>query len=241
MSIVIATTTWLRFPERLEYLKLMIKSVRQNLIFQGDISWLISCESQKNVDGILPELERLCSDQEIELHFKLGEPNHSKNRNQILALCEEKHPNKHIFYLQDDWELIRPLDLTPDKGFLTVRKGVGMIRYFVANHENPKYLPDFERLPLWRELDRSTRYYYCDGPHLRQPLYHKETGPYLETVSSDGKDLSPGENDMNTRAKVCSSKILVRYPGDYFTHDKRRTTLVEKWESHNKALSKRKQ
>ena len=122
MDLAIATTTWLRFPERFDYLQKMVHSVRQNLLFCGNFHWLISCESEQNHSvALVDNLKALCKDYSIDLVFKPGRPHHSKQRNWILQNCEERFPNVPIFYIQDDWELRTPLDISPDRGFLEVR------------------------------------------------------------------------------------------------------------------------
>ena len=83
-----------------------------------------------------------------------------------------------ILLVQDDWELLGYLDLSPGIEFIE-RGGADLLRYSYPDIDEMR--PTFVgNLDGWRRIDLHGNWPYGDDPHLRRRDFYKYWGKYLE-------------------------------------------------------------
>jgi len=93
-----------------------------------------------------------------------------------------------MFFLEDDWELTRELDLWTYAAALMENDTLGMIRMGYLN-EGVKGETFGHRDQLYWRLDGESPYIFTGHPSLRHMRFHNHAGGYVEM-------LQPGETEL---------------------------------------------
>jgi len=98
-----------------------------------------------------------------------------------------------VLWLEDDWELSRPLDITPYVKLLMENEKVGMIRlgHLAINLNMTSMGHDgIHYLQMWRNM----QYGFSGNPSLRHRRFADAYGPYNEEVG-------PGDTELDYDTK----------------------------------------
>lgn len=110
------------------------------------------------------------------------------NANWAWAAARDVSPL--TFWLEDDWELTGPFDLTPYAQLLDGREDIGMVRLGYLNLNMRGSVFGHGGRLYWR-LDRDCDSYVFTGhPALRHERFHKAYGDYQ-------LGLNPGETELS--------------------------------------------
>ena len=119
----------------------------------------------------------------------------------------------YVFMIEDDYPLLRPIDLMPAVRVLGGRKEIGMVRYrALAGHDLTCRLReahiDGDTYQVWQIL-RSSAFLFCytHGPHLKHRRFHEHYGLYAE-----GLMLGDTEVEMCWRWKKNPGPAIVAFP-----------------------------
>jgi hypothetical protein len=174
----IAITTWPNAPFRFDYFRRTIDSLKMYLTAsRHTIRWVCSAENtpDPNFQWAGDDLSLYCERNDIELHWRDAPPNLGANMNAALRLCTALV----IWMQQDDWKLLRPLDVSPGIDFILQHTEYDLLRY--SYPDNDRMRPRFHPAPDgFREIDRNSTWFYGDDPHLRRPDFMDKWGWYLE-------------------------------------------------------------
>jgi hypothetical protein len=174
----IALVTWPNHPARYDYFRSTMDFLRRHLTAsRHTLRWYCSAEAER--DPLKPwmgdSLEKFCLDNDIHLVWRHAPANLGANMNAALALCSA--PTIHL--QQDDWLLLKPLDLSPGADFLVAHPETDLLRY--SWPDNDAMRPTFMDDPSgWRRIDVTGRWPYGDDPHLRPRGFMDKWGWYLE-------------------------------------------------------------
>jgi hypothetical protein len=180
--IVIVLQTW----ERTDVALRTIRAAREHLRYP-DLRWYVAD------DGSRPE------------HYQAvrqalaGAPlvgAHSERRgyggNANAAWAAAAQVSKLSFWLEDDWELVQPLDLYPYAALLMETSEIGMVRLGVLNLDIRGRTWGHGGRVYWK-LDREPHHegtpVFTGHPSLRHVRYREAYGPYPE-------GLRPGDTEL---------------------------------------------
>jgi hypothetical protein len=182
---------------RTEYAVRTVESVCKNLIYP-DVGWYIGDDgsSPEHMQAIMDVLEKhnapiISSHSE---DFVPGKRWPGKSWNKAWEFAHSWSPV--VLFLEDDWELRVPLDITPYVRLLIEKPDVGMIRLghmaigldcYSVGHSGIHYL----------KIQPSTPYQFSGNPSLRHKRFAEFYGPYLENVG-------PGDTEVTYDATVRS-------------------------------------
>jgi GT2 family glycosyltransferase len=173
--------------ERTDYALATIAGIAQFLHYQGNIAWYVADDGSRPehfeaVMGALRDYEQTI----IGCHNERRHPGRSWN----IAIKHCLQVSDFIFWLEDDWELREPFDISPYVRLLIEKPEVGMVRmgYLpvglhceVVGHDGRHYLNIFK--------DR--QYTYSGNPGIRHRRHFDSYGVY----SPDTK-RSAGEQEV---------------------------------------------
>lgn len=197
-AIDVAITAWPNHPKRLEYFRTVVKALRDKLTASRH-ELRYHCSAESEVDPAHswhgPELCHICDEEEISLSWREGPASLGGNMNAALRLCTAPT----IFLVQDDWLLLRPLDLSDGADYLTANSDVDLIRY-----SWPGNLTHFIGCRGgWPIVDFADGWTYGDDPHLRRQDFMQKHGWYIE-----GGPHGRSEGDMLYRLRRAQATIL---------------------------------
>jgi hypothetical protein len=172
--ITCAITTWPTHPARLKYLATTLGSLKANMR-AGDegVKFLVSSESQPKGTWLGNELIKLCFDLSVPLIWHPGKANLGAHLNFLFDLV----PGDIWFYCQDDFQLKRPLDLSPGIRLLDDCASIAAVRYYTL------YASFKHGVGKWREVDLYNKlepWPFADNPFLAHRRWRLRAGAYVE-------------------------------------------------------------
>lgn len=246
-KINILTTAWNRVPERFNYFKVMVESVKEKVNWGEYIpDWIVSIEEKDHY--LRKEMEEFCLDHGIHFFYHRPPAGLGRNTNYALSLCSEPA----ILFVQDDCIAVEPLEIWKDIDwfFSEEAQKIGVLRYYAHfdrdnDRGHMKLIND--ELDIYKVSPEAT-YYMNFHVHLRKLEYHGITGPYDESFKFKSKKFPNGidggvaENRMVTSARKVSAILGIAYKrcainkeersfGNYFGKQKvllEHSTLMEK-------------
>lgn len=165
----------------------------ENLYYSGDFRFLIA--DDKTPGNYLQEIEKWFRGNipgEIQTISTLSNGGWGANANHALDFAQ----NNVLLFLEDDYILKSPIDITPYVALLMAHEGIGLVRldgiggHKIVAHVNETdisdYLPDYRQgMGLQGKLnyflaDRTSRetWLYSNRPHLKHSRFHNFYGEY---------------------------------------------------------------
>jgi hypothetical protein len=176
--------------QRTEYAIRTLRALRDNLKYDAKGIYIADAGSQedhiRDVLGALGDLHLLGWHTGI----------YSAGQNWNLAWVKALDAADLVLWVEDDWELRQPLDITPYVRLLLERQDVGMVRLgymavgldlFSVGHDGHHYL----------QMQRSTQCGFAGHPHLKHRRFFEAYGVY--TVG-----LNPGDTELDYDSKFRS-------------------------------------
>lgn len=114
-----------------------------------------------------------------------------KGWNLALGTAHSKSP--FVLWMEDDWELRRPLAISPYLRLLNDRSDIGLIRLGHLAVGSDVRIVGANGIHYLEYL-RSTQYAYSGNPHIRHIRFAEAVGPFAE-------DRNPGEIELDQDAK----------------------------------------
>jgi len=168
--ITVVITTWPNHPRRVSYCEQTLRSLQRNLSATGhELRWLLSAESQAAEDAPWsgPMLQERAERLGLQVQWRDAPPSLPGHLNDIVRSLT----TPLWFYVQDDWELIRPLDLGPAADLLLARDELGGVRFWA----NTGYVGQFEGFAV---VDPAAAWSYGDNPALWHRRFFERVGPF---------------------------------------------------------------
>jgi len=111
-----------------------------------------------------------------------------------------------ILQMEDDWEMLRPLDATVWVETLRQQQDLGMIRMGnISINLSGITKGDPFGTYVHLEMDFRSDYCYSGGPHLKHKRFHESYGTYMPGLNQGDIEL-----DMNSRVmRIRKSKIWI--------------------------------
>lgn len=234
-TIDVVLVTWPNHPRRIEYFRRTVDALRAKLTAgRHALRWLCSSETFRDCASTWhgDELTEICRESGIELHWRPGAPSLGANMNAAGRLATAP---VH-FLVQDDYELLYPLDLSPGADVLASDRGVDLIRYSYFLH--PEHGTRFTGgaggagRHDWQRVDVRGPWPYGDDPQMRPAGFHHRWGWYLE-----GGQHGVSEGDMLHRLVKGRANI---WAADrcYFGHFGEVAAVPESAEHRERAVSR---
>ncbi len=207
-NLAICMVTYNRTNEALK----TIRSTLKNLDYPKELIGFYLADDgsdKKHHDALLKELKK----QDIRI---LGEHNErfredesyncGKGWNKGLGIAHQF--SDFVLWLEDDWNLEKPLDLVPYVRILEEREDVGLITFRILSvgadvhtvgHNGNVYL----------DYQKTTQYAYSGNPYLRHARFTRHVGWFAE-------DRSPGliELDMDDKFRTGPDGVAIWRPVD---------------------------
>jgi hypothetical protein len=208
-TIDVVLMTWPNHPKRIEYFRRTLTGLRANLTASRHrLNYLVSSESERDPDSTWHgnELAEICEAEFMPLFFRDGPASLGAGMNAALRLCT----SPTIFLVQDDYELLYPLDISPGADLLEKHHDIDIIRYSYYTHpqNGTRFLGALEE-DGFRTVDIYGPWPYGDDPHMRTPRTVERHGFYREGIGHGS------EGDMVHRLVAGRAKI-VAYDRCYF-------------------------
>jgi hypothetical protein len=198
VNLTVAITTWLTHPARIAYLRTTLESLRQHLSAGShEIEFLVSSEAEPKGEWCGSELTRLCGDLGVPLVWRPGKANLGAHLNFLFDLVSENI----WFYCQDDYALVRPLDLEPGIRLLESDSTVAMVRYYTI------YATFGGGDGEWRTINlphEQSPWPYGDNPLLAHRRWIDTAGRYVE-----GGDCGVHETTMIGQIRQSGLRLVV--------------------------------
>jgi hypothetical protein len=211
-DLTIFTTLCNNRPERLGYLIRTISSFKKHLVLtKYTVKWIVSSELKFTINK--KETEEFCKENNIQIYYNPGKDHLATNQNFGLSKCD----SNYIFFLQDDYECMKDVNLDDAIDFLKMHDNICVIRYWFAHIKlKNEYFDKQLRIKLF-DLN-SGFYYYGDNPHLKKATFHKITGPFNDSGTSRmcENDMCDRCRKISDRYKICAIDDAVH--GVYFSH-----------------------
>lgn len=101
-----------------------------------------------------------------------------------IGLVEAHRKSPFVLWMEDDWELRRPLAISPYLRMLHDREDVGMVRLGHLAVGSQVEIVGYSGIHYLNYL-RTTQYAYSGNPHIRHVRFSQACGPFAE-------DCNPG-------------------------------------------------
>jgi glycosyltransferase involved in cell wall biosynthesis len=191
-----------------------IASLFNNLQYPQDrLRWHIADDGSPNgyvddvrsfIESSIEFLTRYSADDRV-THTVTQRKGWGANVNAALRAVQ----SDYVYFTEDDYLLLRPLDLRPHVALMETHKNVGLVRYGIAGHgmwtavreaDISAWLPEFQentsnqgytgagKLSYLEIHPRMIAgeygfYRYSNRPHLKHRRFHEHFGPYPEGLS----------------------------------------------------------
>lgn len=168
--------------ERTDYAVRTIKSVK-NYLRYPDLNWFIADDGSDpyHIDSVLDAISG-CKFAGLWSHKD------SYGRSCNAGIDKSREIGRLLFFLEDDWELTRELDLQDYASLLMDNDSVGMIRMGYLN-EGVRGDTFGHHSQLYWRLNTESPYIFTGHPSLRHIRFHDHAGDYSEK-------LQPGETEL---------------------------------------------
>ena len=212
MNINVLLTTWPNHPSRLDYLERTLASLDKHLTATNHcLVRLVSAESSDVPDDLRRRLTAICDRYSSLLVWRPGQPNLGAHLNFAYRQC--LHDLR--LYIQDDWELHRPLDIGRSAELLSVvYNRIAAVRFYVAHTQWTDRYETYES-DVWRLVDKTGPWPIADNPVLSHRHWLELTGGFAE-----GGDAGCHEVRMISQLRDCLLEVLapteVAEQGDYY-------------------------
>ena len=205
-------TTWINHPARLEFLARTLEALKGNLTAGNDeFNTIVSCESEGMTDEEWGALSAVCGTFPVSRIIRHPEPaNLGAHLNFAFALCK----NVVRMYVQDDWVLRRPLDISEGVKLLQRNRHVAMVRYYTVHAKFSAADVDG-----WPEIDLRGFGPYGDNPLLAHRRWLKKTGWFKE-----GGD--PGFHEVQMGSQLRNSGLKAVAPIEVADHARSGATRI---------------
>jgi hypothetical protein len=218
MQIDVVLVAFPNHPARIAYFRRTLAALRAHLTAsRHTLRFAVSSESEQDHDSTWHggELEAICLSEDIPLHWRTGPASLGAGMNSALRVGidsgHKANQSPMIFLVQDDYELLYPLDLSSGAEMLEANRDVDMIRYSFPTL--PEFATQFtgDRIGDFQEVDIDGRWPYGDDPHLRTTRMTDRNGWYAHGIGH------AAEGDMIARLASLRATI---YAADkcYFRH-----------------------
>ncbi len=181
MDIDVVLVTWPSHPKRIEYLRRTWDALTAKLTAKRHVlRYVVSSESQRDPDRTWcgDELEAMCEAAGTPLRWHEGPASLGAGMNAALCVCTAPV----VFLVQDDFTLLKPLDLSDGAEAMEAHPEVDMIRYSYYLHPTNGTCFTGERLAGFRRVDLAGHWPYGDDPQLRTPRAVERHGWYTEGI-----------------------------------------------------------
>lgn len=174
---------------RTKYAVWTAESVRKNLIYEGELGWYVGDDGspQSHFDEVVAAVGK---ENIFDCHsedFMPGRRLPGKSWNKAWEVSHRWAPI--VLFLEDDWTLLRTLDITPYVKLLMENEKVGMVRLghlaINLNMTSVGYA-GIHYLQMWRNM----QYAFSGNPSLRHRRFADTYGPYNE-------DVTPGDTELD--------------------------------------------
>lgn len=177
-------TIILQTYKRTEYALRTIAAARQHLRYQGDLRWYVADDGSpaEHWDAILDALDQKVAGTHS---YRQG---YGANANAAWLAAD----SALTFWLEDDFMLTQPLDLTPHAYTLMDSPAVGMVRLGYIDGERLQPAQDFAGRryhTLARDWPDTSFYAFTGHPSLRHSRYRDAYGDYPT-------GLTPGDTEL---------------------------------------------
>lgn len=217
-AVDLIVTTWPRNLHRVEYLDCTLAALRRHLTFEaGQLNWLCSSETAQ-LDAAADKRQReVCEKHEVPLIYRPGQRiGLGGHLNWLIA--RTKCP--FVFYVQDDWELMRDLDLSSGVRLMQSTTNLRYIRYFWHRHR----LRGADTIPLAAGFSQAPHSFvdqYSHNPYLASREFFRQVGPFLDNLNA--------KNEQKMNALVQQRRIPVGLVEDtFFQHVGTISTLADR-------------
>lgn len=180
----VTMTAWPNHPKRIGYFRQTIEALKENLTASShNLRYFCSAETQRDPDYSWHgnELTQLCQMHDVSLSWREGAANLGNNMNAALRLCTADL----ILLVQDDYLLLKPLNLSLGATLLETTPSLDLVRYAWPPGVNritgqPRCLLRDHSDGWRRAVDGRI---YGDDPHLRRRSFMNRFGWYLENAA----------------------------------------------------------
>ena len=166
--------TWPNHPQRLEYFQHLWSTLKNRLAAsRHELRFHASAEGESDPrhPWMGKELTEFCRAEGIDLHWRVARADLGANMNAALRLGGAPH----VFLVQDDFELLRPCDLSLGVELLDAEPTVDLIRY--GWPPMTSFAGDMRGWPL---VDIRGDWPYGDEPQLRRRTFALKWGWFTE-------------------------------------------------------------
>lgn len=197
VSIVI--TTYKRTEVALE----TIRALQDNLVYSGDIQWIISDDGSEDAHRMAIK-EVLPSNAEI---LNVSRAGVGKSKNEALTRAFSGSP--YVLLSEDDWKLNTKFDLHPHVSVLKNNEKVGIIRLGYLGGGMVAHLEDLDGpcTPYWILHQGTGVYVYSGQISLRHQRFYNVVGMHREGISPGEEEL-----DMCVRYNATNNAPLIVWP-----------------------------
>jgi len=169
--------------QRTEYARRTLVSAMTYLRYSGELLWMVADDGSDNDHW---NLVTSLADPLAHLSFRSDRAGYGANANRAWANASSISPVS--LWLEDDWELSEPIDLTEYVEILMYYYSVGMIRLGnLPTGLSMKSVGYSSKVCL--EIDRGSQYAFSGNPHLKHIRFREAYGDYPE-------GLSPGDTEV---------------------------------------------
>lgn len=195
--LAIGLVTYRRTEEALR----TIKSTCDNLDYPKELrSWYIGDDGSSPdhlgaIVGVLSDREEnIIGYHNVRLRHEGQEDSHNAGLgwNKTLGLCHQK--SDFVLWLEDDWELEKPLELIPYVRLLEEREDVGIVSFRIlsvgADVHTVGHTVEGYGGQVYLKYLRTTQYAFSGNPYLRHARYTKHYGWFAE-------DRNPGLMELH--------------------------------------------
>jgi hypothetical protein len=219
MDVELAMTAWTNNEARLGYFEQALRSLATFLSPTEGIIWAPHATvcSEELSQEFRHRFERIAGRYGMTSHYHAAPAEIGANHNFLLS----KLTAAYTMFIEDDFVLERPLDLSDDIKFLEENPDFVMVRYFIGQPSSVDIIGELGSGLV--EVGKLSSYPYSNTPHLRHRERFATLGPFAENVGWGCQEHAMGDNLRDSPLR-----IAVRRP-DYFSHAGHFASQSERW------------